>query len=121
MSKQARTDAITTFLATYKAKDVATRIALFADDASFEDPVGAPAMVGKAAIRQYFDATIASGWEIVLEPRKIIVAGAEAAVITDVTAGIGGNPPSVTAIVQHFVFDDAGKIKTLRVFTDAFG
>ncbi len=121
MSQQAQTDAITKFLASYKAKDVATRIALFADDISFEDPVGSPAIVGKPAMQQYFDATIAAGWEIDLVPQKIIVNGSEAAAITEVTAGIGGNPPSVTVIVQHFAFDAAGKFKALRVFTDAFG
>jgi steroid delta-isomerase len=121
MSKQAKTEAITTFLASYKVKDVATRIALFADDISFEDPVGSAPIVGKPAMRQYFDATIASGWDIDLRPQKIIVNGNEAASITEVTAGLGGNPPSLTTIVQHFVFDEAGKFKTLRVFTDAFG
>ena len=121
MSKQAKTDAITKFLASYKTKDVATRIALFADDIRFEDPVGSEPIVGKPAMRQYFDATIAGGWDIELKPQKIIVNGSEAASITEVTAGVGGNPPSVTTIVQHFVFNDAGKFKTLRVFTDAFG
>jgi ketosteroid isomerase-like protein len=121
MSKQAQTDAITKFLASYKAKDVATRIALFADDISFEDPVGTDAIVGKAAMQHYFEATIASGWDIDLVPQKIIVNGAEAAAITEVTAGVGDNPPTKTTIVQHFVFDAAGKFKALRVFTDAFG
>ena len=121
MSKQAKTDAITTFLASYKTKDVPTRIALFADHISFEDPVGSEAIVGKAAMQQYFDATIASGWEIDLVPQKIIVNGTEAASITEVTAGVGGNPPTKTIIVQHFLFDAAGKFKALRVFTDAFG
>ena|SRR6185437_866034 len=121
MSKQAQTDAITKFLASYKAKDVATRIALFADDISFEDPVGSEAIVGKAAMQHYFEATIASGWDIDLVPQKIIVNGTEAATITEVTAGVGGNPPTKTTIVQNFIFDAAGKFKALRVFTDAFG
>ena len=120
-TNQTKIDAITTFLASYKAKDVDTRIALFADDISFEDPVGSEAVVGKAEMRHYFDATIASGWDIDLVPRKIIVNGTEAAAITEVTAGVGGNPPTVTTIVQNFVFHAAGKFKALRVFTDAFG
>ncbi len=120
-ANQTKIDAITTFLASYKAKDVPTRIALFADDISFEDPVGSEPVVGKAAMRHYFEATIASGWDISLVPQKIIVNGDEAASITEVIAGVGGNPPTVTTIVQNFVFDEAGKFKTLRVFTDAFG
>jgi len=121
MPKEAKTAAIETFLASYKVKDVVTRIALFADDISFEDPVGSPPIVGKAAMNEYFVATVAGGWDIDLVPRKIIVNGAEAVSITEVAAGVGGNPPTKTTIVQLFGFDEAGKFKTLRVFTDAFG
>jgi steroid delta-isomerase len=109
---------IETFLASYKVKDVATRIALFADDIVFEDPIGTPPIVGKAAMNDYFVATVASGWDIDLVPQKIFVNGNEAASITQVTAGVGGAPPHSSTIVQQFVFDDAGKFKALRVFMD---
>ncbi|HEX4506713.1 MAG TPA: nuclear transport factor 2 family protein [Alphaproteobacteria bacterium] len=117
-SDQTKTQAIETFLASYKIKDVATRIALFADGISFEDPVGSPPIVGKAAMNEYFVATVASGWDIDLVPKKIMVNGTEAASITEVTASVGGNPPVTSTIVQIFAFDDAGKFKTLRVFMD---
>jgi len=118
MSIQAKTEAIETFLASYKVKDVETRIALFADDISFEDPVGTPPMIGKAAMHEYFVATVASGWDIDLVPKKIMVNGNEAVSITEATAGVGGNPGVTSTIVQVFVFDDAGKFKALRVFMD---
>jgi steroid delta-isomerase len=118
MSNQAKTEAIETFLASYKTKDVATRIGLFAHDISFEDPVGSPPIVGKAAMNAYFVATVASGWDIDLKPQKIMVNATEAVSITEVTAGVGGNPPVTSTIVQLFVFDDAGKFKALRVFMD---
>ena len=66
----------------------------------------------------YFVATVASGWDIELKPQKIIVNGNEGVSITEVTAGVGGNPPVTSTIVQNFVFDDAGKFKGLRVFMD---
>ena len=118
MSNQTKTAAVETFLASYKVKDVQTRIALFADDISFEDPVGTPPIVGKAAMNEYFVATVASGWDIDLVPKKIMVNGNEAVSITEATAGVGGNPPVTSTIVQIFVFDDAGKFKALRVFMD---
>jgi steroid delta-isomerase len=118
MSDQTKTQAIETFLASYKVKDVATRIALFADDISFEDPVGTPPLVGKAAMNDYFVATVASGWDIELVPQTIMVNGDEAVSITQATAGVGGNPPVTSTIVQIFVFDEAGKFKALRVFMD---
>jgi steroid delta-isomerase len=118
-STQAKRTAIETFLASYKVKDVVTRIALFADDILFEDPVGSPPVVGKSAMNQYFVDTVASGWEIDLVPNKIFVNGTEAASITQVTAGVGSHPPVTSLIVQHFVFDKTGKFKSLRVFMDA--
>ena len=118
MSDQTKIAAIETFLASYKVKDVATRIALFADDISFEDPVGTRPLVGKAAMNEYFVATVASGWDIDLVPKKIMVNGNEAVSITEATAGVGGNPPVTSTIVQIFVFDTAGKFKALRVFMD---
>jgi steroid delta-isomerase len=117
-SDQTKTQAIQTFLASYKTKDVGTRIALFADDISFEDPVGSPAIKGKAAMNDYFVATVAGGWDIDLVPQKIMVNGTEAASITQVSAGVGGNPPVTSTIVQVFAFDEAGKFKSLRVFMD---
>ena len=120
-SKQTNTATIETFLASYRLKDVTTRIALFAEGIVFDDPVGTPPIVGKAAMNTYFVDTVASGWDIDLVPKKIIVNGNEAASITEVTAGVGGNPPITSTIIQTFVFDDAGKIKTLRVFSDTSG
>jgi steroid delta-isomerase len=117
-SDQAKTEAVETFLASYKVKDIETRIALFADDISFEDPVGTPPLVGKAAMHQYFIDTVASGWDIDLVPKKILVNGDEAAAITEASAGVGGNQPVISTIVQIFGFDADGKIKTLRVFMD---
>jgi steroid delta-isomerase len=120
-SKQANQTTIETFLASYRVKDVATRIALFAEDIWFDDPVGTPPILGKAAMNQYFVDTVAGGWDIDLVPKKIIVNGNEAASITEVTASVGGSSPMTTTIVQTFIFDDAGKIKTLRVFADTPG
>jgi steroid delta-isomerase len=117
-SKQANLATIETFLASYRVKDVTARIALFADDIWFDDPVGTPPILGKAAMNQYFVDTVAGGWDIDLVPQKIIVNGNEAASITEVTASVGGSAPMTTTIVQTFIFDDAGKIKTLRVFAD---
>jgi steroid delta-isomerase len=118
MSIQAKTASVEKFLASYKVKDVETRIALFADDISFEDPVGTPPMVGLKAMHDYFVATVASGWDIDLVPKKIMVNGNEAVSITEASAGVGGAPPHISTIVQIFVFDDAGKFKALRVFMD---
>ena len=37
---------------------------LFADDVHFEDPVGAPPVLGKANLETFFRDTIGSGWDM---------------------------------------------------------
>ena len=110
--------AVKAFLVSYAAKDWQTRIALFADDAHFEDPVGAEPVRGKANLEEYFRVTIASGWDIAMESEKIIKSGDEALSFTRAQWGLPGTDPAKLTLVQHFVFDGAGRIKSLRIFFD---
>ena len=66
-------------------------------------------------MNDYFVATVASGWDIDLVPKKIMINGNEGVSITEAT---GGHPPVTSTIVQIFIFDDADKFKGLRVFMD---
>ena len=59
------------FLASYEAKDADSRIALFAVDPHFEDPVGAPPVRGTAALDKFFRDTIASGWNIAISADQL--------------------------------------------------
>jgi steroid delta-isomerase len=106
------------FLASYGAKDVDTRISLFADDVSFEDPVGAEPVRGKADLDAFFRATIANGWNISMQAEKIIKSGNEALSFTNAKWGVEGTEPAKLTLVQNFVFDPAGKIIRLRIFFD---
>ena len=45
---------VRTYLRTLDTGDIEGRLALFAPDASFEDPVGTPAIVGHAALRAFW-------------------------------------------------------------------
>ena len=47
-------DLVTRYLATFATGDIEARVALFAPDGSFEDPVGTPPMVGHDALRAFF-------------------------------------------------------------------
>lgn len=110
--------AIRTFLASYAAKDVATRIALFADEIEFEDPVGAEPVRGRANLEEFFKATIGNGWDIAMEAEKIIKSGNEGLSFTRARWGVTGTEPAKLTLVQNFVFDQAGKITKLRIFFD---
>jgi ketosteroid isomerase-like protein len=110
--------AIRTFLASYAAKDVDTRIELFADDIIFEDPAGAEPVRGKADLDSFFRATIGNGWDIAMESEKIIKSGNEALSFTRAEWGLSGTEPARLTLVQNFAFDAAGKIIKLRIFFD---
>jgi len=110
--------AIKTFLASYAARDVDTRIALFADGIVFEDPVGAEPVRGRDNLRQFFRATIDSGWNIAMASEKIVKSGNEALSVTKASWGVPGTEPARLTLIQNFAFDDAGKITRLRIFFD---
>jgi steroid delta-isomerase len=105
--------AIKAFLGSYAAKDVDTRIALFAEDVTFEDPVGAEPVRGRAN-----RATIGSGWDIGMESRQIVKSGNEAISVTSAQWGLAGTEPAKLTLYQNFAFDPAGKILRLRIFFD---
>ncbi len=109
---------IRAFLASYAAKDVDARIALFAENIVFEDPAGAEPVRGKANLDEFFRATISGGWDIAMESEKVIKSGNEALSITKASWGLAGTEPARLTLIQNFAFDAAGKIARLRIFFD---
>lgn len=109
------------FFASYPANcvsDVLPRAALFAEDATIEDPVGAQAIAGKREIVRFFKETVESGWIIQMASEKIIVCGNEAISLTRAAWGKGGVVPAHVDIVHNFVFNGEGLICRVRVFFD---
>lgn len=109
------------FFASYPATndaDVRGRVNLFADDAVFEDPVGAPVKQGQYVLAEFFSKTIESGLHITMRADQIIVCGNEAISRTYATWGRIGEEPAKVQAIHNFVFDENGKIKRLRFFFD---
>jgi len=109
------------FFASYPATcvdDVLPRAALFAEDATIEDPVGADAIAGKREIGRFFRETVESGWIIHMVSEKTIVCGNEAISLTRAAWGKGDVAPAHVDIVHNFVFNDEGLICRVRVFFD---
>lgn len=109
------------FLATYPAQnmdDVARRLALFVDDAVFEDPVGGVPMRGKAELTEFFKGALSVGIVINMQSEQIIVCNNEAISFTQASWGPVGVPPARYRIVHNFIFDNTGKIRQLRIFFD---
>jgi len=112
---------VTTYCTAESAKDRSTWLSLFAPDAVHEDPVGAPVNRGIDAISGFFDA---GAGQMDLDLRSTappIVVGNEALVFLRVHVGHGADRLVLAPIVDHMVFDDEGRIASLRAFFDPAG
>ena len=115
MSREQIIQAVHAFLGSYPAQsegDIQKRADLFAQDVVFEDPVGAPPLVGKGALTEFFRNAVASGWVIHMSSDRVVVCGNEAVSLTKASWGLAGSEPAKVSVVHTFAFDDVGRIKT---------
>jgi len=97
-------------------KDKAAWIGLFAPDATHEDPVGSGTVNrGLAQLEEFWTSIEAFGVELWLDAPPI-VCGREAVALMHCAAGPVESRFESGQIVDHFVFDDDGKIESVRAF-----
>lgn len=99
------------------ARDRATWLGCFADDAVQEDPVGTTPNVGRDAIARFFDSNdVPVTLRITADP---IVIGDEVIAFFDVLAEINGTTMTLPRIVDHIVLTpDGSRFASLRAFFD---
>lgn len=92
-------------------------LSLWAEDTVLEDPVGVDIYCGRDALATTFWGLIEqlSPMKLWLE-RDVIVCGNEAIGILNGVVSKDGLLTRVGPIVDHFVFDEAGKITSMRAF-----
>jgi steroid delta-isomerase len=104
------------YVALMNAGDADGIAALYADDATLEDPIGAPAQRGRAAILAWYRA---SAGKVRLElTGPIRVAGGEAAFPLLGTLGTPASPAYLD-IIDVMSFDAAGRVASMRAFWSA--
>ncbi len=112
-------DAIRKTIDTYCERFTADRegwLALFADDATVEDPIGSDRNVGKEAIGAFWDMTHGLADKVTLTPSDYVkVAGNEAAFAMDARME---SPDGVNGmkIIDVMTFDDDAKITSQRAY-----
>jgi steroid delta-isomerase len=87
--------------------------ALYADDATIEDPIGAPLHRGSDAIAKFYEGS--AGKVTMKLTGPVRVAGREAAAPFRVLVGPEGQR-SVIDVIDVMTFDDDGKITSMRAF-----
>src|SRR6478672_9346563 len=98
------------YVATFTAHDRSGWLALFASDATQEDPVGGPVNTGTEAIGGFWDATHALGDLRLEQTDEPIILGHEALLFIRVLVGSGADRLSVPRIVDHIQFTEDAKI-----------
>lgn len=88
---------------------------LFADKVLHEDPVGVAVRHDRAGLEELWGMAQAGNVELWLTD-DVIVCGNEAIALMRCRTGPAGDRTERGPIVDHFTFDDAGKITSVRAF-----
>lgn len=106
------------YLARFSAGDRDGWLALWADDATMEDPVGSPLRRGRDEIGAFYDegARAADSVELRLAG-AVIVVGNEASFPFEVRPVVGG-VTMILPVIDVMTFDDDARITSQRAFVD---
>lgn len=106
--------AVHAYVAAFAAGDPEQAVAIFAEDAVVEDPVGTPPKVGHAAIREFYQASMATGAKLVLDG-PIRLAEDHAAFAFHVPLHFDGKDMEIH-VIDTFAFNADGKVREMRAF-----
>jgi steroid delta-isomerase len=110
-------DAVLTYFASFATADVDAIVALFAENAVVEDPIGGARMEGLAAIRAFFKGGfdyVGGGYSFVPEG-NVRVAANHAACAAIATCD-KADPPFRLETLDVMTFDEAGKIVGMKAY-----
>ena len=106
--------AVQIYINALNAGDIDAIVALYAEDATVEDPVGSPAQRGLEQIRTFYTASLQMQLQVALEGPIRAVAN-EAAFAFSVSLVMDGKRITIRPI-DVMRFDDAGRITSMRAF-----
>ena len=103
---------------TWNAQDRDGWMAVFADDVTFDDPVGAPTKRGRSALESTWTTSHRPGRSWRLEPRRVVECGDEVAVDLANLGTIEGRSVRVDSI-EIWRVDASGKVIAVRAYFEA--
>lgn len=106
--------AVHAYVRALNAADLDAIVALYADDAVVEDPVGSPPKKGLAEIRAFYAGSVAMQLEVALEG-PIRAVASEAAFAFSVSFAMNGQRMTIHPI-DVFRFNEAGQVEHMRAF-----
>ena len=106
--------AVHAYVDAFERADAEAAVALFAEDASVEDPVGTPPKVGTEAIREFYTHSMGTGAKLHLQG-PIRIGEDYAAFAFQVRLKMGETDATVD-VIDVFRFDKAGKVRTMEAY-----
>ncbi len=106
--------AVNGYVAAFNAGSMNAVAALYAGDATVEDPVGSPPHAGREAIRAFYAQAMKTGATLTLEG-PVRIAGDFAAFPFSVSLGLGGKAQRID-VIDTFRFDNSGQIVEMRAY-----
>lgn len=99
----------------WNARDRAAWEALFADDVTFDDPVGVPTKHGREAVKSSWERSLTSDRSWTLVPTRITVCADEAAVLMRNEGDLAGEQVVIDSIEIWKVGED-GLVRAVRAY-----
>lgn len=109
--------AVRAYVDSFDKGDPEFAAALFADDATVEDPIGSTPHAGRDAIRAFYTASMATGARLTLTG-PIQIAAAHVAFPMQVSLRLDGRD-IVIDVIDTFAFDEAGKVSRMQAYFGA--
>ena len=103
------------YIDAFNRVDHAGIVALYADDATVEDPVGSPLKKGKAEIAAFYDMAIKTGAKLELAAPIRASHGNSAAMAFNVKLNMPQGR-AVIRVIDVMTFNDAGQFSSMRAF-----
>jgi len=110
-SQETMTAAMQAYIDAFNSGSAEAVVALYAEDATVEDPVGSPVKRGKAEIQAFYTHSIATGAKLALDA-PIRGSHANAAAMA-FSAHIG---PLTVRVIDIMTFDEAGKFTSMKAY-----
>lgn len=114
--REAMVAAVKTHLSATSSGNRDEWIEIWAEDAAVEDPVGAPPHKGIEAIGGTFWGMSRNAAPKLTLLEDVIVCGNEAIAIMQAEVGPEGGRITLKPVVDHFTFNEAGKVLKMRAF-----
>lgn len=118
--------AVQAYFDCFNAQDAEGIVALYADDATMEDPIGTPIKDGKEAIREFYTMAVKNGATLTQNGPTRVAPPYAAFAFTVTVGGAGMTDKAIDVdlpaggmtidVIDTFKFNDAGEVIEMRAF-----